>query len=104
MIRLNKKLIYIFVVLVAGLFVVGACQSEVGINPTIPRDDTTLPGGEVLGGGEVLISCPCSGEGECKSEVSEGRRYGTIVVNCVPRTGGCDGGCKDPGVQVISAD
>jgi len=30
MIILNKKLVYIFVVLVAGLFAVSACQSEIG--------------------------------------------------------------------------
>jgi len=102
---LNKKLVYIFAVLVAGLFVVGACQSEVGVRPrpTIPRDDTKLPGDEVLGGGRVIVDCPCNGEGECKPEVSEGR-HGITIVSCVPRTGGCDGGCKDPGVQVISAD
>jgi len=51
---MNRRLVYLFAVLVVGLFVVSACQQDaVGgrrISPTIPDDELTLPGDEVFGG------------------------------------------------------
>ena len=102
---MNKKLIYIFVVLVAGLFVVGACQSEVGINPTIPRDDTTLPGGdnELFGiGGQEWNSCVCNGNGQCKLDGhiqdvmnERGEKIGEeMITTCGLGPNGCEGGCS----------
>jgi|SRR3989344_1484015 len=37
--RLNKKLVYIFAVLVAGLFVVSACEQAVGVRPAKPLEE-----------------------------------------------------------------
>ena len=78
---MNRKLIYIFAVLAAGIFLISACQQDaVGarrISPTIPDERITLPGeDETFGAGQVRIcvcknNCGCefSGAGLCvKSE------------------------------------
>jgi len=103
---MNKKLIYLFAVLVAGLFIVSACEQAVGRRV---NNKVISPGGKgngddrLLGGGEVHVSCSCSGAGTCSTEtLDEGDGS---KVTCKPSSVyGCADGCKDPSVSVDPAD
>ena|SRR3989344_5689006 len=75
---MNKKLIYVFAVLVAGLFVVSACnlinQDEVGVRITKKNNNNLIiKSGNVktLGGTVEGGSCSCSDNGVCHPQTRE---------------------------------
>ena len=95
--KLNKKLIYIFAVLVAGLFVVSACEQAIGrrvVNNNIKNDEQVQEdlqvqqsnlGGNILDKGNKLLGTiiiiVCSGcDDTCKPinvELGNGEAQGT---------------------------
>ena len=107
--KLNRKFIYIFVVLVVGLFVISACQSEVGIRPAkklvTSGSDITNP--KTTAVGEVVVDC-----GKCrddnnnyfKCDATTGTAQpGRVSVSCSP-SDGCTGDCLDSATTTYGAN
>ena len=85
---MNKKLVYIFAVLVAGIFLISACQQDaVGgrrISPTIPREKQ-LDWGE---GGLVTCLCSQGGTGDCdlkNTKIRDDEGFDVWKIECVKK-------------------
>ena len=107
---MNKKLGYIFVALVLGLFVISACEQGVGIKPAkklATGGSDLFVNREIEGDGNIQV-CSCSGnQGRCKvfaetSPVYEnGRWVGERVftycasIESSPCSGSC-GSTREP--------
>ena len=106
---MNKKLIYLFVILVTSIFLLSACQQEaVGrkvMNANIGGKESA--GGSAGGSGEItggrqVTDCYCSGTGNCAlTSSSEQKRnsdgsVGTVTTYTCSPSGyyGCGGGCQ----------
>ena len=92
---MNKKLIYIVVVFVVGLFVISACEQTVGrkvVNKKVNDDVINHPDADLLGS-SIPISCRCDDDGNgCGGTLSDGDADSGWVADC-----SC---CED----VVSAD